>query len=64
MGTTQDTVFLSQDQLDNLLQTLHEKDASSQAAGSAFRPVGRIDYDKRKYRDMASRYRFENAEIL
>ena len=64
MGTTQDTVFLSQQQLDNLLETLHEKSTTGEGGTSGFRPVGRIEYEKRKYREATSRYCFENAEIL
>jgi hypothetical protein len=52
MGTTQDTVYLTQIQLEDLLETLHKQSApAGQSGGGPVRPVGRVEYEKRKYRE-------------
>ena len=58
MGTTRDTVFLTQTQLDDLLETLHKKSAAAanNSGPANFKPVGRIEYEKRKYREGYSSY--------
>ena len=59
MGTTQDTVYLTQIQLDDLIETLHKQSAPAGGKGGGpadFKPVGRVEYDKRKYRDTFAAY--------
>jgi hypothetical protein len=65
MDTTHDTVYLTQKQLDDLVELVKIKTSTVKAeVASDFRPVGRVEYEKRKYKEISVSYGSQTIEIL
>ena len=64
MGTTQDTVYLTQQLLDELIDVLNRPNRFKPEGGSDFKPVGRVEYTKRKYNSGSSTSSNWTPELL